>query len=201
MKEKVFTLIMAVVLSTCQVKAQTNTNTTVGQDLSSALSKLLTSSNMLWESHATYADSLTKKWGAGVGGYYIMTDTGGQVISLNSYSGVRIDWVDNGFWMPEGNVGLQTPIKVASWLQVTPFTYAGIGVPISGAQVAGLQIGGNAPRNNNGQATAILGAGVAVKLFSFSSGKYEAGVLGDVEKWSGFAGRQKRFGAWFKRNF
>lgn len=185
-------------------KAQTTTNTppetTVGQDLSSAVSKLLSSSNMLWEAHGTYSEALAKKWGGGIGGYYILTDSGGTTISLNSYAGARLDWVDGGFWMPEGNLGLQTPIKIASWLTITPFTYAGIGVPLSGAVVGGISIGGAAPRNNDGQATAILGAGAAIKLFSASGGKYSGGLLADVEKWSGFSGQQRRFGFWIKRN-
>jgi hypothetical protein len=177
-----------------------NTNLSVGQNLSLALQTLVSSTNMLWEAHATYTPSLAQHVGGGVGGYYLLSQTGSGTVTLDTYTGLRIDWVDGGFWMPQGNVGLQTPITVFSNLVVTPFTYAGIGVPLSGASIGGISIGGSV-KDNDGQATAIIGAGGAISFLSLDKGKWNAGILADVEKWSGFSGNQFRFGLFARKNF
>jgi hypothetical protein len=171
------------------VPANMTSPTSIAEDFYSGVNKLLKSTNMFWEAHAMYASGLDKKVGGGIGGFYL--------INNYTYAGIRLDWVNGGFWMPEGNVGLQLPIVLASWLTVTPFTYGGIGVPLSGATVGGITLG-TAPRDNQGQATAILGAGVAVKVFNLSS-KWDLGLLGDAEKWTGFAGDQYRIGLFLKR--
>jgi hypothetical protein len=178
-----------------------NTNLTVGSELALAVETLFISTNMLWEAHAMYAPELAHHAGGGIGGYYLLSQTGSGTVTLDTYTGVRIDWVDGGFWMPEGNVGLQVPVKLENWLTVTPFTYVGVGVPLSGASIGGFTIGGTVANDNDGQITGIVGAGGAIQFFSFDSGKWNAGALGDAEKWGGFSGTQFRFGAFLRKKF
>jgi len=109
-----------------------------------------------------------------------------------------MDYVNGGFWMRSGNATLQVPLKLTSWLTVTPFGYAGIGVPVSGAKVGDFNIPGSV-KDNNGDPTAILGYGAAVRLWT---GKASAiSLIGDRETWSGFAGQQYRVGLLYKRTF
>lgn len=169
------------------------TATSVGQDFLDIGQKIINSTNMLWEAHGMYASALQQKIGGGIGGYYLFNQY--------TYAGLRLDWVNGGFWMPEGNAGVQLPITITSWLKLTPFTYAGIGLPLSGAQIGPITLGGSPPRDNDGQATAIIGAGLAAKFFSFDGNKWDIGGLYDAEKWTGFSGTQMRFGLFAKRNF
>lgn len=178
--------------------AQTNTETvatatTTNITLSQATQQLwdaITSSKTNWnfEVHGLYASALKDKWGGGAGAFFALTD--------NVLAGVRLDWVDGGFWMPSGNVTLQLPIRpIKSWrgLVITPITYAGVGVPVSGATFGSITVPGEL-RNNNGQATAILGVGGAVLLYAPKGGSWSLNAVGDYETWSGFPGSQIRFG-------
>jgi len=145
--------------------------------------------NVWGEVHGLYAPALEKKYGGGVGLFWNLSDY--------VYSGVRVDYVDGDFWMPSGNVTVQAPIEITSWLTVAPLGYAGIGVPISGATVGGTTLGAPA-RDNNGDPTAILGYGVAVRMANITtSSKWvpkHIDVAVDSETWSGFKGQQFRLG-------
>lgn len=158
----------------------------VGQSLQGILNQALHNTNLLWEAHALYAPGLSKKYGGGVGVVY--------PFSQYVFTSIRIDWVDGGFWMPQGNVGLQAPLTLytngSSHITITPFAYGGVAVPVSGAQIGSVTLGGSAPRNNDGQPTAILGAGAALSLYA----PWHLNAFGDIEEWTGFPGKQYRFG-------
>src|SRR5690348_10975245 len=162
-----------------------------------ALSDLFTAisydkTNWIYEAHAMYAPALQGKYGGGVGAFY--------PINQYVFTGLRLDWVDGGFWMPSGSAGLQLPIHPVSWLHITPFAYAGIGIPLSGATVGNFSVPGHL-RDNNGQATAILGYGAAIRIYTSKSGKWTFDLVGDRENWSGFAGQQYRGGFLAHMNF
>jgi hypothetical protein len=148
------------------------------------------STNVWYEVHGLYAPALHGKYGGGLGAFY----------QLNSlfYTGLRLDYVDGGFWMPNGSFGLQVPIKLANWLTFTPLTYAGVGIPISGATIAGVQLG-HTPQNNNGEVTGIVGAGGAIRIYNGAKWKFD--LVGDAERWSGFPGAQYRGGVAFSKVF
>lgn len=145
--------------------------------------------------YGLYATALDNKWGGGVGAFYPLSNL--------IVAGVRIDYVDGGFWMPSGNCTLQLPLHpIPAWpgLTVTPFGYAGIGVPISGAKIGDFTIPGTV-KNNNGEATAILGYGAALSIFRSADKAWTLSVIGDVETWSRFPGKQYRFGLVIKHPF
>lgn len=157
------------------------------------LDALVNGTNVIYEVHGLYAPGLNKKDGGGFGVFY--------PVSQYVFTGIRLDYADGGFWMPSGNVGVQFPISITSWLKVTPFTYAGIAVPVSGAMLGSFTVPGQVPRDNNGQPTAILGAGGAINLYTSTSGKWSYALAGDIEEWTGFPGKQYRFAALIHRNF
>lgn len=135
-----------------------------------------------------YANQLKEHWGGGVGIFW--------PLSTYVVTGLRIDYLDGGFWMPEGNATLQVPIKLTSWLTVKPFYYAGIGVPVSGAKIDDITVPGKVI-DNQGQPTAIYGPGVAVRIYTSKVTAVEPwfiDVAYDQEKWSGFPGTQYRVG-------
>lgn len=158
----------------------------VGATLQNVVQQVLNNTNLLWEAHALYAPGLQKKYGGGIGVVY--------PFSQYVFTSVRIDWVNGGFWMPQGNVGLQAPLTLytngSSKIVVTPFAYAGVAVPVSGATIGSITLGGAPPISNNGQPTAILGAGAAVNLYS----PWHLNLVGDIEEWTGFPGKQIRGG-------
>jgi hypothetical protein len=166
------------------VVAQDTTNaptvSEAAQGLLDALKNGIT--NALFEVHGLYAPKLAEKYGFGAGMFW----------NMNNYiaPGLRIDWVNGGFYMPSGNVTLKLPITPIAQLpqfRFTPFTYAGVGIPLGGA------------KGNNGDPTAILGAGAAIHIGKF--GGWDFDLLGDVEQWTGFEGNQYRGGLAFKKNF
>jgi hypothetical protein len=148
--------------------------------------------NWYFAAYGLYAPKLDQKYGGGIGAFY--------PLSKYIVTGLRMDYVDGGFWMPSGNATLQLPIKIFPWLTITPFGYAGIGIPISGATWGDITIPGNY-HNNNGEPTAILGYGAAVHLWGSKDNKYNIELVGDQESWSGFPGQQIRVGALFRVKF
>lgn len=192
-KTAVVTLLLLLGLMTT-ARAQTDTNAPTVQGGVQTIVDALKSGQTNWwvEAHGLYAPALTKKYGGGMGVFWNL--------SQYVYTGVRVDYVNGGFWMPSGNATLQLPIKPFSWLQVAPLGYAGIGVPLSGATVGGVTLPGQTPKDNNGQPTAILGYGVAIRVYSRSSPSklwYQPNgidLLYDRETWSGFKGQQQRVG-------
>lgn len=171
-------------ISTNTVPSQTTLN--VGATAQALLDQVLHNSNLLWEVHGLYAPGLTKKYGGGVGVVYPFTPY--------VFTSIRVDWVNGGFWMPQGNVGIQAPLTLytngTSKIVITPFGYGGVAVPVSGATVGSITIGGASPINNDGKPTAILGAGGALDLYS----AWHLKLVGDVEDWSNFPGQQYRVG-------
>ena len=156
-------------------------------------------SKWLFEAHGLYAPKLQRQYGGGAGVFYPLNDY--------VYTGLRIDWVDGGFWMPSGNAGLQLPIRPfnrfgGAWskLVLTPFAYVGIGIPLSGATVGDITIPGSV-RNNNGQATVITGYGLAVSIWQNKAGTVTFSLIGDREKWQGFEGSQYRAGCAFRISY
>ncbi|MBU6390613.1 hypothetical protein KGQ31_03650, partial [Patescibacteria group bacterium] len=131
--------------------AQTSTNPpTISGGLQEIYDAATSSTNSLVEVHALYAPALSKKTGGGIGYFWL--------INQYAYTGVRLDYVNGGFWMPSGNAALQLPLHPLSkltfmptWLsgvKVTPFAYGGIGIPVSGAVVGDVTIPGSVHDNN-----------------------------------------------------
>ena len=196
------TIVLFAVALALSAAAQTNWppqyTTNNPPSISGAISELAAAfsydkTNWVWETHGLYAPGLHSRYGGGAGAFY--------EVSQYLFAGARVDYVDRSFWMPSGNAGLQIPIQPFSWLKVTPFGYAGIGVPISGASVGSVTVPGGLPRDNNGQATAILGIGAAVSVYTTPSGKWNISLIGDRENWSGFSGQQYRAGLAFHMRF
>lgn len=129
--------------------------------------------------YGLYAPGLDDKWGGGLGVFW----------PLNEYAliGTRLDYLDREFWMPSGNATLQLPLKVGK-MAFTPFVYAGVGIPLDGADAVG-----DTSEDINQEPCAILGYGLALKIYA--SEKWGIGLVGDVETWTGFPERQYRLGA------
>ena len=161
-----------------------NSDPSVSHGLQEIIDALTSSSitNVYYTTYGLYAPGLNKKYGGGIGAFH----------PLSEYlvAGVRLDYVNGGFWMPSGSATFQIPLKW-KFIKFTPLTYAGIGVPLSGAKIGDWTIPGQGS-DNNGQATAILGYGGAIQLYK--SDKVLIGLVGDVETWSGFPDKQYRFG-------
>lgn len=144
-------------------------------------------SNSYWVVYGLKANGLKSKYGGGIGWF--------EPLSTYVVTGARVDYVDGNFWMPSGSATLQVPINLTSGITLMPFTYAGVGIPITGAKittsVGTLTVPGTV-RDNNGQATAILGYGVSLNVYLGSDWSIKA--VADVEKWTGFSGSQYRAG-------
>jgi hypothetical protein len=202
MKNKSFAILMALTIgciTTTTTWSQPTANPTnyispsiLGgvQQITDALK--VNNTNWIIEVHALRAPALPQKYGGGIGLFYPFNEM--------IYAGVRVDWVNGGFWMPSGSVGVQLPIKLTSWFKLTPFTYGGLAVPLSGAKILDLTVPGHI-RDNNGQATAILGYGLALQIYEPASHKWNLSVAVDNETWSGFAGEQHRYALLFHKKF
>ena len=131
--------------------------------------------NLYFETHMMYAPKLADRWGGGFGVYY--------PLSTYVIAGSRVDWVNGGFWMPQGNVTLDlpfVPFKQFPTFVVTPLAFGGVGVPLA--------------VKRSGQATAIVGTGAEVNFYESPDKKWKVGAAFDIERWSGFAGDQYRGG-------
>lgn len=183
-------IIAVLVTALTSAKAQTNTNTVKG-DLQDIWSRVV-STNWYFASYYLHAPGLQHTEGGGIAGF----------TPINNYvlTGWRIDYVNGHFWMPSGQATLQLPITPVSqwkWLTVTPMAFAGVGIPLSGATVSGVQLPGHIPADNNGQPTAILGIGGAISLWKNSNTSahfHSIELVGDKETWTGFPGQQFRVG-------
>ena len=140
-------------------------------------------SNTNWDFavYGIYAPKLDQKYGGGIGAFH----------EVNPYlvAGLRVEFLDGGFVMPDGTATLQLPlhpIKNWPWLVVTPFTYAGIGLPLGGVHVAGLKIPGK-DISVDGEPLAIIGAGGALKIIGGAS--WTLNLAGDIEKWPSLVGK------------
>lgn len=149
--------------------------------------------------YGLYAPGLAKKSGGGLAAAY--------PISTYVFGSIRMDYVNGGFWMPSGSATFQIPVKLTSWLTVAPFAYAGVGLPLGGATVAGITLPGHPAKDNDGQPTAILGWGGSIKLFERATPGtqwYQVDsiyLLGDQEEWTGFPGKQYRLGLFLNKKF
>lgn len=193
-------LAIAAIIAACQTQAQmaitnvvtvtvTNkpTPTVIGAatDLVAAISDGGT--NWQVATYGMYAEKLQKKVGGGIGIFWPIT----QYV----WTGVRVDYINGGLVLPSGNATVKTTIHPFSgWrdFAVTPFGYVGVGIPLSGATILSYKIPGKVITDNNGQPTAILGTGLALTLIQ--GDRWDLSLVGDVETWSGFPGRQIRGG-------
>ena len=187
---KKFAAVIAVAfgLSLALVQAQTVTNTppapppTVQQGLQTIVDAI-GAGNTNWDFavYGIYAPKLDQKYGGGIGAFH----------EVNPYlvAGLRMEFLDGGFVMPDGTATLQLPlypIKSWTWLVITPFTYAGIGLPLGGVTVAGVHIPGK-NISVNGEPLAILGAGGALKIVGGQH--WTLNLALDVEKWPSLLGK------------
>lgn len=182
-------LALSIAFGASLCEGQTNapvvtTPPSVGSTLQSWATEGIT--NSYWVPYGIYAPGLNHRYGWGIAAQY--------PISQYILAGPRLDYVDGNFWMPSGNATLQLPIKVTSFLTITPMTYAGVGVPLSGAQIGNFTVPGSKPKDNDGNATAILGAGLSIHLYTGTGWFKDAGLIGDVESWSNFPKQQYRLG-------
>ena len=144
---------------------------------------VLNSTNWNVVTYGLDAPGTQGRWGGGIGAYYRA--------STYTITGLRLDWVDGGFYMPSFNAGLQYPITLGKVATLTPFGIAAIGVPLSGAKILDFTVPGHIT-DKSGQATAILGYGIALDFTS--APKWVPGLIVDRETWSGFPAVQTRFG-------
>jgi hypothetical protein len=167
----------------------TNSPPTLQGGVQEIVDAVSSATNWDFAAYGLYASGLTHKAGGGLAALY----------SVSQYvvTGIRIDYVDGAFWMPAVTATFQLPLQVTSWLKLTPFAVTGIGIPISGASFGDINVPGGTPIDNNGQPTAIYGAGGAVHILSFDwLGKHWNGdIVFDEEHWTGFPGTQYRGGA------
>ena len=114
-------------------------------------------------------DGNKDQWGAGVAAMYPFGDF--------VYTGLRIDYLAHEFYAPSMEVGLKADVQVLG-INVTPFTYTGVVVPLQGAG------------SQDGEFGAIIGGGAKVsvwsgQLFGLSS---SLSIAGAAEKWTQFDG-------------
>lgn len=203
--KKLFVFIgVAALLATAQAQPTPPAQNTNGPTIQHGFQELIDAfkdgnTNWYFEVHGLYAPSLAQKYGGGIGAFH--------PISQYVIYGARLDYVNGGFWMPSGSATFQVPLKLTSWLTVTPLTYAGIGVPVSGATFGNFKVPGKTV-DNNGQATAILGYGAAIDIYRNSSTNalkwyqpQKIAIVGDRETWSGFPGFQYRIGMVINKSF
>ena len=190
--------------STSPTVSLVDTNSTFGQGLSQTATWLSAPPYYI-TGGGVYAPGLKNKLGAYIGVYKpVITNS-----LIAAIVGARVDYVDGGFWMPQMNGQLGVPLHplknftfLPSWLSgttLTPFAFAGIGLPLSGAVIGTVTVPGTI-RDNNGQPTAIIGEGAAIAVYSPTNQNWSIDIVGDRETWSGFAGTQYRFGALYNRH-
>jgi len=153
--------------------ADTNAVPTLPEHLGTLLNFLSASStNWYVASYGIYVSD-TKTFGGGIAGAYSLSP---YVLTV-----LRVDYLNDSFWMPSGSMQLQLPMTLAGKLQVTPFAFAGIATLLGG--------NGDQP---TGSAVGIGGAGLATRF------NEHFGLVYDVEMWSNYTGAQQRFGVYWK---
>jgi len=120
--------------------------------------------------------------GGGIGAFY----------NINKYvmAGARLEWLDGGWWIPNGTMTLQYPIHPLqfigtgkSWQQFTftPLVYGGVGYPLSGLSLGNTTLPG---KNNLGTGPiGIAGVGGAASIYSDKNVSIYA--VADAEDWTG----------------
>lgn len=181
MKLKISVLFLSLIASVTIALAQTNTPpvpapTNAPPALSGPVMDALTfmstaTTNWMIGAYGIY-DQGTKSAGGGIGVGYKLSDF---VVPI-----MRLDYLNDGLWMPSGNLQLQLPLTIMGKVTVIPLAFTGIATPLAGKG------------NDNGSAVGILGIGLAVRVAQHWD------VLADYEKWSGFDGNQYRIAAAYK---
>jgi hypothetical protein len=170
--------------TTLVVPAPHKVTSDIGVEGESTLVSIVTRTNWYVVPYGLYGSGLSKyKYGGGLGYFY----------PLNRFAvaGTRLEYLNGDFWMPDISGTLQLPLRIGKYIEVTPLTFTGIGIPITGGKVFGLQLPGHA-RDNNGSTSTIFGIGLGIHVVDL--GHYELGGVADYETWSGFPGHQWRFG-------
>lgn len=141
----------------------------LGEPVDKVLGFLSQGSNFIIAPYGIW-DSGKSRGGAGIGIGYHLSD----FVVPN----LRLDWLDHQLYMPSGSMQVQLPIylKKDGSFKLTPFVLTGIATPLGGKQ------------NDNGAAVGIFGIGTSLQISK------RFGLIYDIEKWSGFAGNQHRFG-------
>ena len=114
------------------------------------------------------------QWGFGAAALYPITPIGDYV---ESYTGIRVDYLGSHFWAPSVSVGLKGTVKVIG-ITAVPIVYSGGVVALSGAG------------NQNGDFGYILGGGAVVRVWAGHIFGKEAAfdIAAAAEKWSQFDG-------------
>lgn len=143
--------------------------------------------------YPTYAPDIVvnghkSQWGAGIAALYpVLPDSLGN----HAYTGLRLDWVAEGFFAPSAEVGLKADVQILGH-NFTPFIEGGLVYPLSARSTAPSQ---------TDSIGAIAGAGVTANIWSSASGKAQANVFVVVEKWTNFPGQIYHLGAAFTFKF
>jgi len=155
------------------VDVETNTVPTLPEHVNTFL-QFLSASSTNWYvcTYGIYVSD-NKSFGGGLAAAYSLSP---YVLSV-----LRVDYLNDSFWMPSGSLQLQLPIKLMGKLNVTPFAFAGIAT----------LLGGNGDQET-GSAVGIGGAGLATRVND------HLGIVYDIEMWSRFNGAQHRFGLYWK---
>jgi len=163
---------LAIILACLPLAVAGQTNTNQPAVTSPAIDWASTLPTNLWAvAYGTYSTS-DRHWGGGLALAYEVT----PVVA----TGLRIDYLNGGFYMPSLNLQLQIPVTVYG-VTVVPFGIAGAAMPIAGA---GPQ---------NGSAIAIMGVGLAVRVYDKPNHRVSVDGILDWERWNGI-GNQVRVG-------
>jgi hypothetical protein len=94
-----------------------------------------------------------------------------------AYTGLRVDYLGHEFWAPSINIGLKADVQIFG-VNVTPMTYTGAIVPLSGAG------------NQNREVGYIIGGGASVSIWKGKAFGKDASfaLAAAAEKWSNFPG-------------
>lgn len=176
--KKIFVSLFITIALSLHCIAQT-TNTSPGVIDSPVFQFLTQGSNWIVAPYAIY-DTTTKNFGGGIGAGYKLNDF---VVPT-----MRLDYINNGLWVPSGSLQLQAPVTIMGKVTVIPFVFTGIATSLR-----------NEDNRYNGSAVGIFGLGGAVRINS-TKWYVPSDVLVDYERWTGgpFEDKQVRFGLVFK---
>ena len=167
---------LAVALSVIPALAQTNSavSPTPMSVTENAVASVMTASNWLVIPFGIY-DTGTKLFGGGVAVVYnLSSPTNAIRVGLMT----RMDYINNEVWEPGANLKLGMPFRLNNGAVITPITFAGTAIAVSGKGSA------------NGTLAGIVGLGADIDFPLFNR---RWNFIFDVEKWTTGKKVQVRF--------
>lgn len=163
-------LAVSLTLAAFNVKAQTNPPIITGPG--TEIIKFLSSgTNWMISTYGIY-DTGTKRGGGGIAVLKDVTD----YIAV----GIRVDYLNKNFWMPQADFQLQAPFQLFGKVTVIPFAFTGIATPLGGRG------------SENHTPIGIVGIGAAIRIYKGLD------AVTSYEKWNTMDGNQIRLGVLYK---